>query len=375
MNVVFVSNYFTHHQKPFSDAMYKATNGHYTFIGTQEMDDERKKLGWGGIEKPVYVKETDYKDKAKWKSCQAMIDEADVVIQGSIYDAVLKDRLKKGKLTFIYTERPYKSISRYLKLPINIYKKVTLRKAYILCAGGYVARDYALIRSNMGKMYKWGYFPVTRLYDSVETVIGRKEKNTIVWAGRFIDWKHPELAVELAHVLKKDGYDFKLNIIGTGPLENRIKSLISSYGLKNQVNMMGVRNPDEVRYIMEKSAIHLFTSDQNEGWGAVLNESMNSACAVIANNMIGSVPFLIKGGENGLVYKNGDLVDLCNKVKWIIDNPMERIKISMSAYRTIVDEWNAENASDKFLSICNKLSAKNPNPFESEGVCSSAKII
>ena len=49
---------------------------------------------------------------------------------------------------------------------------------------------------------------------------------------------------------------------------------------------------------MEKSEIFLFTSDKGEGWGAVLNESMNSACAVVASHAIGSVPFLLKDGEN-----------------------------------------------------------------------------
>lgn len=47
----------------------------------------------------------------------------------------------------------------------------------------------------------------------------------------------------------------------------------------------------EVRSYMEKADIYLFTSDFNEGWGAVLNESMNSGCAVVASHAIGSVPF------------------------------------------------------------------------------------
>ena len=33
---------------------------------------------------------------------------------------------------------------------------------------------------------------------------------------------------------------------------------------------------------------------------------MNSACAVVANSAIGSVPFLIKNKENGLIYENGN---------------------------------------------------------------------
>ena len=57
---------------------------------------------------------------------------------------------------------------------------------------------------------------------------------------------------------------------------------------------------------MEKTGIFLFTSDRQEGWGAVLNEAMNSGCAVVASHLIGAVPFLKKKKKNGLVYSSGD---------------------------------------------------------------------
>ena len=57
---------------------------------------------------------------------------------------------------------------------------------------------------------------------------------------------------------------------------------------------------------MEQADVFLFTSNYLEGWGAVLNEAMNSACAVVAGHGIGAVPFLLKHGKNGLVYKTGN---------------------------------------------------------------------
>ena len=42
-----------------------------------------------------------------------------------------------------------------------------------------------------------------------------------------------------------------------------------------------------------------------DGWGAVANEAMNSACALVAGHMIGAVPYLIRQGENGLIYEDG----------------------------------------------------------------------
>ena len=44
--IVFLSNYYNHHQAPFSEAMYRFTDGNYRFIATGEISEERLKLGY-----------------------------------------------------------------------------------------------------------------------------------------------------------------------------------------------------------------------------------------------------------------------------------------------------------------------------------------
>ena len=103
---------------------------------------------------------------------------------------------------------------------------------------------------------------------------------------------------------------------------------------------------------------------------------MNSACAVVASHEIGSVPFLIKNKENGLIYKDGDINSLYKKVKFLIDNEKERKQIAKNAYLTMINEWNAENAGNKLLQLSEKLlnGEKYPDLFK-DGVCSKAEII
>ena len=57
------------------------------------------------------------------------------------------------------------------------------------------------------------------------------------------------------------------------------------------------------------SHIHLFTSNHLEGWGAVVNEAMNSGCAEVGNSQVGAIPYLIKHKQNGLIYKEGSYED------------------------------------------------------------------
>ena len=44
MQVVFVSNYFNHHQLSFCDALYELLEGSFCFLQTQPMEEERVKM-------------------------------------------------------------------------------------------------------------------------------------------------------------------------------------------------------------------------------------------------------------------------------------------------------------------------------------------
>lgn len=99
----------------------------------------------------------------------------------------------------------------------------------------------------------------------------------------------------------------------------------------------------------------MITSDQNEGWGAVLNESMNSACAVVANRDVGAAPFMISEGENALAYSSGNVDELYRNVKWLLDHSEERQGLGKNAYQTMVNKWNANYAVKEFLKIARML--------------------
>ena len=363
--VVFVSNYFNHHQEPFAQAMDQLTEHQFTFVETIPMDAERKQMGWGQEHKPGYVFQA-YDREIQIKA-KEMILEADAVIWGSCPFSLVKSRLKAQKLTFAYSERLFKEgksgfahWGRVMKYKLKL-GKYQYPNHYLLCASAYAADDYNSIGLFKGRALKWGYFPELKEYDvadlmnrkmSVATAGWKHPKTSILWVGRLIGWKHPDASIKVAYELKSKGYAFQLDIIGNGEMEQQLRQMIQELKLSDCVRMLGAMSPEKVREYMEKADIFLFTSDQNEGWGAVLNEAMNSGCTVLANQMIGSVPYLVKDGENGFVVKKCNLVE---EITWYIFQCLENYqiirKIGENAYRTIRDEWNAKVAAEKILNI------------------------
>ncbi len=204
--------------------------------------------------------------------------------------------------------------------------------------------DFNKFGMYINKAYKWGYFLETKTYDEKE-LIKQKESDipVILWVGRFIKEKHPEYIIKLANYLRKEGYKFKIQAIGIGPLYEKIKKQVKDNNLDEYVEFIGAVKSENVRGYMEKAKIFICTSDQNERWGAVINEAMNSGCQVVANKFIGSVPFLINNRENGLTYTN--IKGYYGAVKELLDNKEFGDKLSINAYRTIHDIWTAKNAA------------------------------
>ena len=381
LTVAFLTNYYNHHQKYLADEMYRILgDGNYYLIETTDIPEFRKKLGYKKCTAPYLLR---YGEESK-EDIEHIIAVFDVVIYTSGPWFPMKpimQRYKEGKLTFCYSERRYKSISRYLKYPIHCCLSRYVNKGYLLCASAFAARDYRLSGISAEKCLRWGYFPEVKLYDDIDSIIDSKYSNTnvvnkisILWVGRLIEWKHPEAVVFVAERLKAEGYDFEISIVGGGDLEQQIRDSVEKKGLGENVHLLGSMTPEEVREHMVKADIFLFTSDRNEGWGVVLNESMNSACAVVASDAIGAVPYLISNGGNGLVYRSGDNEDLYQGVKRLIEDPGQRKRIQVAAYRTITDIWSPRNAAQRFMKFAEGILQGTPVVY-GEGPCSKAPLI
>jgi hypothetical protein len=141
MTIVFLSNFFNHHQSAVSDALWTLSGGNYTFVEACEIPDARKQLGYSVLKKEYVISIQGNEEKVK-----QLVREADVVISGSAPGFLARERIKIGKPLFRYSERPlknglelYKYIPRlvlwhwrnpfwkpiYLYAPVHIQPRIT----------------------------------------------------------------------------------------------------------------------------------------------------------------------------------------------------------------------------------------------------------
>ena len=372
MKIVFLSNFYNHHQAYISRELYKLTNGNFKFISKKRPSDRIKKFGYPDLKDEFVV----VYDKPS-EEVQKIIDTADVVICGSSPEIWIENRKKQRKLILRYSERPLKKGKELWKYPYRFLKwhiqTPICSPIYMLCASAYTASDYLKFGLYKGKTFKWGYFPECKRYESIEALMAQKTKNEILWCGRFLDWKHPDDVLEIAKRLKDNGKVFHINFIGSGEMQHELEALCDRYQLFDYVTFVGSVSTDRVRAYMENASIYLFTSDRQEGWGAVLNEAMNSACAVVASDEAGSTPYLIQDGVNGLVYHSGDLNCLYQTLEKLLEKTEMQYKLGLKAYETIINEWNAEIAAKRLHTLCeNILAGEDAQKIYSNGPCSKA---
>lgn len=379
MKIAFVSNFLNHHQLHLCNQFYKHCDEFY-FIATEEIPLDRLNMGYEDMNSkyPYVIKmyENSYLEDVAYYIIKIM----DVVIFGACSPKLIEFRMRRNRLSFIYTERFLKKGLWYKFIPSTRKKiqdrvvKYKNKNLHVLCASAYTSYDLYLCGFE-NKCYKWGYFTeVPRL--NKKELMKKKDKShcKILWVGRLINGKRTKDIIFMAKKLMMHNYDFTINIIGSGNYERQLRMLVRFLGLSEKVHFLGSMTPDNVKKYMEEANIFLFTSNFKEGWGAVINEAMSCGCAVVASHAAGSVPYLIEHKKNGLIYQSGNINDLYNKVSKLIKNPKLQHRYGINAYDTMANTWSPEVAANRFIELSKNLLC-GKQKYYSHGPCSKAHII
>ena len=391
MKLVFYSLILNNHQANVADELWEQTSHSYCFVELANLQAEHRKGDTHDYSDRPYLLRAWQSDKDYSKAMELARTANCCVFSGVQALPFQKERMKLGLLSFDMSER-------WLKRGfVNLFSPVILKMflayhiggwsrkpIYKLCCSAFAAGDQHKLLTYRGRCYKWGYFTkVGKMDVEASTDVSISNITPLMWCSRYLMLKHPELPILMAHRLRNEGYNFVLDMYGSGEYESEAKKFVEELGIGGIVRFVGTKPNDELLSDMRKHELFIFTSDKNEGWGAVANESMSNGCVLVASDGIGSSPYLIEEGQTGMSFCSPKVSSsfghpdmkaldaLCEKVAYLLDHPQERIAIRKHSLALMQDVWSPKVAAERLLVLMDCLQKGQETMFEN-GPCSKA---
>ena len=133
----------------------------------------------------------------------------------------------------------------------------------------------------------------------------------ILFSGKFIQKKRP-LDLLKAYALLKD-LPVALIMVGEGELRKPMEDFIVQSNLKD-VLLTGFINQSEIGKFYSLADIFVLPSGAGETWGLVVNEAMLFQLPIVVSNAVGCAGDLVVSGENGFIFKEGDVDELARRL-------------------------------------------------------------
>ncbi len=159
------------------------------------------------------------------------------------------------------------------------YYSATYKHAAAILAGyGHTVSDIpARDRERVIEFSEGGIHP----HDFPEREKPQREKATVLFVGRLVPFKQPEVLVQCfagSQILKRH----RLVIVGDGPELPRLRALVQDLGLRSSIELTGALPIERVREWMHEADIFAFPSIREQGGGVLTMASMSrTPCVVV----------------------------------------------------------------------------------------------
>lgn len=223
---------------------------------------------------------------------------------------------------------------------------------FLLITSGKGIDWYRSVGFSDSRLFPWAYF-TENITISAQTNFNHlaSSKPDKLFVGQI---NHRKNIISLVKVCKLNKEYFgTFNIIGTGPLEDQLKMLIKD---EIQIKFLGSLSNEIVHKYMQIADLLILPSIF-DGWGAVVNEALQSGTAVITSENCGASD-LLDGEIRGemFTFSGANTLDIVLR-KWLAKGKI------LPEHRTRIKQWSQVNLSGEaaaqyFMDIINFIENK-----------------
>ncbi len=160
------------------------------------------------------------------------------------------------------------------------------------------------------------------------------DKKVILFSGKYIPKKRPLDLIRAFEGLTPGLY--QLVMVGEGALRGEMERYIADKGLQG-VTLTGFINQSMIPSYYAAADVFVMCSGAGETWGLSVNEAMNFQKPVLVSKTCGCSVDLVKEGENGFVFEQGDIAALTGYLKRVLEDDAFRLSAGKRSGEIIKD--------------------------------------
>ena len=195
------------------------------------------------------------------------------------------------------------------------------------------------------QLFKFGYF--VPIASKKLTYNPAANKMSLVYIGSLMERKGLDLLLKVMEQLNKSSINVSLDIYGPGEIS---KYIISSNCVYKGSIPFGTSHVTLANYDA------LVVTSKFDGWGVIVNESINCGVPVICSNCAGAKT-LIHKFSTGIVFESTSINSLYSSIIHLVKNPRERMAMHKSCLKSAL-EIQPINAAKYILNIVSSASSR-----------------
>jgi glycosyltransferase involved in cell wall biosynthesis len=177
--------------------------------------------------------------------------------------------------------------------------------------------NHVLRRQNLPNS-KTIYYGIEDCFSFAERSQKDSREMCFAYVGRLSPEKGVPVFLKAVSLLKKDGLDFKVKLVGDGPQRAEIEKTLHSEAIADRVTMTGFLKGGALLQAMENVCVVVMPSVCEETAGLAAIEQMMRGRLVIASD-IGGLAEVV--GKAGFLSLAGDAEALAGRMKQVIQSP------------------------------------------------------
>jgi len=168
----------------------------------------------------------------------------------------------------------------------------------------------------------------------------------LIHVGRLVDWKRVDLLLEAFASVRRAFADAELLVIGEGPKLDEWRQQAEDLAVDDSVCFAGgIYDSRELARMMMGSGVYVLA-----GMGGLsINDAMCFGLPVVCSVCDGTERFLVRPGENGYFFAEGDAGDLADKILDILADPQRQASMGRRSTEIIREDINVWTVHDKYI--------------------------